>query len=931
MLEKELILRLLRLNLIPCPRVIVPGPATRFPVIYVGPAGEERVIKSLEEARATLEAGSREASGEGRLGARSFFREPVPPGGPIHIVVDGYQASIVDGPDGPDCGDRGESCSEAKELAMRAAYCLGFRAALVSVALGTGGPLVTDVRSSSQSDGPEHPDSLSTGRPRGSDTRFLGAEVEYAVLDPETGDLRRAFETLSFGPSSEAPEETSDTSRGETRGSACGSAREIACGSDPDGFWVSSPMPFAGIPLTTRLVFRGVPDPDLVHTLDATLAVLGMLVSPADEARERHATDEGLLGSLRRVREDLRGAGPSFKYLCVPSLLWNPPALLGMVTLADVAARHPGKFRGLEQVLGVSLEERYRLQSAYYRAEKSPFQNAVLAVGDAVKSIPLTSRERHRIETLLALCYEEARGEARGRSGAADVSEPARPLRAWGLTDFRRVWGIDAGPNQVRTVTVCGRDWLDPPREVLVRAGERELRASVKTTHSGSEDSCPPGWAYGETLAARPGPTLSPELLLPPDFSCRSRLEVRRTASASPVSPVLKIGPVLSILAPDYGGPQRFGIETDRFKEIVKAAEARGVLAYVFFPESSGHEDCVLGWLWRERRGWVRAELPVPDVVYDRYIPDVLPGGSIRDVSREFQEAHPWVRFINSLEFVRACRDKLAAYSILSQDPLLREHLPETESVRSAGQAALFASKRLRTFMKLRGGTGSRGLVVIENLGERGRDGGGSYRVVSLEKDGTTSEMMVSGPGENALESLLARWVSHDGPPGVGAAEYIVQQGIDLADGPETGQTFEVRVVCQKGGAGVWLRTGMVCRVGGSMGRFIIPRRESHARAGEVLERVFPGRSEAIKEEIRGMARRVPRVLELGSSRGGEVSVDFGIDKQGKPWIIEVNSKPATLFRDIAAFGLRQLSLARVVNYAIALHDRESERPLSGL
>ena len=973
MLEKELILRLLRLNLVPCPRVIVPGPATRFPVIWVGPSGEERTIGSLEEARAIFESRSRGASGErrsgeARSGESSYFREPTPQGDSVRIMVDGYSASLAGGPATPDCGRWEGPWSEAMELAVRAAYCLGLRAAEVSVVLGAGRPMVTDVRGSSvrdssRGDGPERPDSWPRGRSGRGGVRFLGADVEYAVLDAETGDLLRAFEKMRFGPSSEtlkeAFEETLDSGCGKTRGSAFGSDLRRVCGSAPGVFWVSSPMPLQGVPLTTRLAFRGIPEPDFVHTLDAVLAVLGMLVAPADEARERHATDEGLLGSLRCLRGGSRGVSPSFEYLCVPSLLWSPSALLGIVTLADVVARHPCEFRDLSRLLGMSLEERYRLQSAYYRAEKRLFENAALAAGDAMKSIPLTDSERRRIEAFLNLCLEEAqggargeergeprgeqqgerRGEARGESrgeprgpgGAADALDSEWPLKAPSHRDFRRAWGIEVDQEETRTVVVSGEEWLDLPREVLVRAGDREARACVKPAAVGSRAPRSPDWAYAGTLDVRPGLVLSPELLLPSGFSYRSRLQVCRTASESLA---LKIGPVLGILAPDYGGPQRFGIETDRFKKIVKVAEARGVLAYVFFPERSVHEDHVWGWLWREKRGWILAQLPVPDVVYDRYIPDVLPGGSIspiRDVSREFQEAHPGVRFINSLEFVRACRDKLAAYSILSQDPLVREHLPETEAVRSAGQAALFASKRPRTFVKLRGGTGSTGLVVVENLGDRGSDGEGHYRVVSLEKDGTTSEMTVvgpvAGPGCSELERLLVRWVSPSGVLGDGGAEYIVQQGIDLAEGPEPGQTFEVRVVCQKGGAGIWLRTGMACRVGRSKGRFIIPRRESHAKAGDILERVFPGRSEAIKQEIRRIARRVPRALELGSARGGEVSVDLGIDKQGKPWIIEVNSKPATLFRDIGAFGLRQLSLVRIVDYAIALHDQENDQP----
>lgn len=49
-ISREILLRTLRLNLIPAPRVITPGPATRFPVIYETPK-EIIVVMSLKEVR----------------------------------------------------------------------------------------------------------------------------------------------------------------------------------------------------------------------------------------------------------------------------------------------------------------------------------------------------------------------------------------------------------------------------------------------------------------------------------------------------------------------------------------------------------------------------------------------------------------------------------------------------------------------------------------------------------------------------------------------------------------------------------------------------------------------------------------------------------------------------------------------------------------
>ncbi len=117
------------------------------------------------------------------------------------------------------------------------------------------------------------------------------------------------------------------------------------------------------------------------------------------------------------------------------------------------------------------------------------------------------------------------------------------------------------------------------------------------------------------------------------------------------------------------------------------------------------------------------------------------------------------------------------------------------------------------------------------------------------------------------------------------------------------------------------MRTGMVVRANPEAEGFVVPGVELHHRAGDFLELALPGRADEVRAEVRRVARMIPPALERRSGRGGEMSVDFGIDRKGKPWLIEVNSKPATLFRDTGAFKLRKLTLLRVLNYAIFLHQ----------
>lgn len=745
--------------MIPSPRVISPGPATIFPLVFETSDGDIPVT-SLKEVR----------SGQWNGG---FFREVLPVREVRKVRVNGYGAETgLPVPNG------------AGDVAVRAAYCLGFDAAEVEVGFGPGGPWVLDVSGAPETGGV--PGTVARGAP----PEFLGARVEYLRVDPATGCPEHAFHRIELGPGGKPhfPEDT------------CGHTST----------WVSSPYPFPEMPLTTRLLFSGDPQPWFVRLLDQTVAVLGMLVSPTEEARERHTTDEGLLGSVRPTAE-------GFEYQAVPSLLWSRVAMRGLI--ASVRAICSGNLpdgpaRRVPQVL--FSPEGHLAQKAYYHCDKGFFRQSIPGIASFLKAQPVGEGGADAIDGLLRMA---------DRSASSPAGEEA-PVT---LSDFRPAWGLRV-----------------------------------------------PSPAAVPAMPVRPGT---------PAAGCEYRL------------------PVLGIMAPLEEGPRRFGIETDRFRELIGIATDRGVAAFVFFPSPWEGK----GWFYRERRGWYQAEAPMPDVVYDRHIPDIMPSGATADTAREFQEAHPAVRFVNSLELVRACRDKLRAHEILSGDPFVARYLPETTLARSPADVASFASRRERTYLKIRGGTGSRGLVLLENLGS------GGFRVTGREAPEPT--VMDAGQLREMLAGILRLRPEHP------LCEYIAQEGIDLARAPGPGEVFEVRVICQKGGVGIWLRTGMVCRLNPAPGRFMVPGEELHLRIDDLLGRVFPGRVASIKDEIREIARRAPPVLETASGRGGEISVDLGLDTLGRPHLIEVNSKPATLFRDIAAFGIRRLSLRRVVNYAIRLFE----------
>ncbi len=786
MLARELMLRTLRINRVPAPRVIVPGPKTRFPLTFEAADGSCARIRDLAAARAV--------SGSCNM-IDGFFAETLPVTETCRVEVRGLKAWMFagheDGDASADSSIAGSSraClpdagsvdgNEQPDLAVRAAYCLGFPAALVEIGLGPGGPWVLDVK---EQLGP------------------AGGARKHATLLETAVETARQHATLL-----EAAVETA-RQRVTFLGAAVECARQEELGDDrylvlktvcageawpklqKQGF-ISSPMPFPGLPLTTRLVFRGIPTAWLLRALDRSVALVGMMLSPSGETAQRNFTREGVLGSWRQ------GEG-TFEYLAVPSLMWHPAGLRAVMIVADRVASEPHHGSG-----GPAANFGwYEWQKAYYASKKSYF-----------------------------------------------------------LSEFERLVN-DFGPGALST-----KAQAHPP----------------------------------EAQASQSKVSISPS---------------RRT-------------PVLSVMKqalPAWQGMEAngdiFGIETDRFMRLQWMAEEAGLSCYVFFPDAGGFpsgRDSVNGWFHAKRSGWARRIAPAPDIIYDRHIPGILPGGHLDDVALALAVRLPHSQFINSLPFATACRDKFETHRILEGDSFCREHLPAMISVegdsRGAERVMEFLVSHTQAHLKPREGTSSKGVSVL-SLGKAGRDAG------SAGRDAGSAGRLGDGPrdlhGEdeilaalNALRALRVR--------------YVLQESIDMVRLPHgMGGAFEVRVICQKGGAGAWRRTGMVCRVNPGPEFCVIPGREVHMRVSHILPMAFPGSSRVVAktmEAIRELGRRIPPLLEEASGCGGEMSIDLGIDRAGKPWLVEVNSKPATLFRDTGAFDLRELSLRRIVNYALCLY-----------
>lgn len=126
----------------------------------------------------------------------------------------------------------------------------------------------------------------------------------------------------------------------------------------------------------------------------------------------------------------------------------------------------------------------------------------------------------------------------------------------------------------------------------------------------------------------------------------------------------------------------------------------------------------------------------------------------------------------------------------------------------------------------------------------------------------------------NKLESVLS-------------SKFLIQQFIPLATLQD--RVFDLRCLVQKDGQGVW-------RVSGRLSRralrysYITNLSQAITNVESVLEQVFP--DSPLLPTMDQLSIKGAQIAEQSLGSLGELSVDFGLEPNGRIWIIELNAKP---------------------------------------
>ncbi|WP_054695576.1 YheC/YheD family endospore coat-associated protein [Syntrophomonas palmitatica] len=323
---------------------------------------------------------------------------------------------------------------------------------------------------------------------------------------------------------------------------------------------------------------------------------------------------------------------------------------------------------------------------------------------------------------------------------------------------------------------------------------------------------------------------------------------------------------------------------------------------YIFTPDGINWSNLTTrGYVYKQtspdRGVWVSAVYPLPDVVYDRVSTRVSEAKNRIKSTKQKLCALPHLKYFNPYFL-----NKWKVHQMLNSNIRLHDYLPETRELTTDNLDDML-HKYKSVFIKP--SNGSLGLGIYKaSLGENKS----VHYVLHLKK-------RFRSQADNAADFMKKTRKQRADKP------YIVQQGLNLAT--YRGSPFDLRIIYQKDGKGEWQISKKFVRVapvGSSISNLY-----SGGRA-ETSKRVFRylyQRKDIIEEKnhlIKNLCHMVATTLEKTSgSIFGELGLDIGIDKNGNPYLIEVNSKPRKTTETEFSRGVMRNTFKRPLEYGVFL------------
>ncbi|AMA73986.1 MULTISPECIES: YheC/YheD family protein [Aneurinibacillus] len=364
-----------------------------------------------------------------------------------------------------------------------------------------------------------------------------------------------------------------------------------------------------------------------------------------------------------------------------------------------------------------------------------------------------------------------------------------------------------------------------------------------------------------------------------------------------PATRRLVIGPIVGILisrmVPTDEGP--FGSITDFCREVTQTCRLRGGLGFIFtLDQISREKDMVNGWTYRNGH-WIKRVFPIPFCTYNRI------GSRKVEEREETKEKIAILKEKGVLFFNEQFLDKWQIHQRMSLLPETASFTPYTDLYKGAASLQAMLQKHPYIYLKPSSGSLGRGIIRLS------RTQNGYICQYATLNDTVTRRYNSFNLLHQMLRSRMRK------------QPYLMQQGLHLIK--LKGGIVDFRALVQKNKNGEWSITSIVGRSAPTCKSIV----SNVARGGTILPLgntliaagFSPAARASITASVRQHALLIARLFEqCTEGHYAELGIDLGVDRTGKVWLLEINSKPSKTNNSLANAGKGpRPSVIRLVDY----------------
>ncbi|PCK22324.1 spore coat associated protein [Bacillus pumilus] len=385
----------------------------------------------------------------------------------------------------------------------------------------------------------------------------------------------------------------------------------------------------------------------------------------------------------------------------------------------------------------------------------------------------------------------------------------------------------------------------------------------------------------------------SRKILLSADLYSDLLIPYESKADVVIVDHTLYIGPLIGIFTAGFEqNAQPLGARSDFFIKLLQSFRQHAGVAYLFGTHSIDWERGTVEGLLYQQKKWIKKQLPLPSVVYDR-LPNrkATQSAFVQETKRKLTQEYdiPW---FNPYFF-----NKWHIHEQLMTDERTTSFLPHSIQLDPAD-----ALMKIKTLLHLH--------QVIYLKPMNGSHGDGIYRLKTTESGMTACSnggMTIQYESvDDFLKQLRKGRVIHD---------FIAQQGIELLQ--IENQLLDFRVHTNKNKDGHWTVTAVAAKVSGD---HTVTTHQLHGGTVKTLNVVFPEAKTRLQmlQQLSDTALTLSQVIdEKMPGFIGEIGFDLGIDHTGAIWMFEANSRPGReIFQHASLKNSEWLIGKRIVDYA---------------